>query len=494
MNKPLKYLFTMGVPVAALGLGALWMMDPTGGTNARVTYESTPVTRGEIRKIVSTSGPVRALVTVSIGSQISGQINTVSVDFNTEVKSGDVLATIDSRTFDAKVAQAKADLAAAEAALNNQKAVLGKTIAIKNVAERTQARQVSLEQKGFATGAALDTARRDAEVARADITVSEAQIESAKAMIIQRQATVLQAQIDLERTRIISPIEGTVISRTVDPGQTVAASLQAPELFKIAQDLRRIRIEAEVNEADVGVVAEGNPVTFTVDAYPDRTFKGKVKQVRLSAIELNNIVTYTVIIEATNDDRRLFPGMTANAQIEVARQDGALRVSNDALRFRPAGDQGRRNGGGRDGEGGNRGDRQVARLKRELELTDVQEQALQEALTKVFAQRREARQQQSNNAFDRPEPDQDQMRQQMQSIVEQTLTPMLSEPQKLLLERWKRGRENTKSGTVFVLNEGGSVERRMVRLGVSDDQFTEIKGGQLNDGEKVAVRVRTTAK
>lgn len=482
MNKPLRYLFALGAPLAVLALGGAWMLDAGSGPGAGLIYDATPATRGAIRKVVSTSGPVRALVTVSVGSQISGQVETVPVDFNSEVKSGDVLATIDPRTFEAKVAQARADLNAARAALSNQQAALTKATAIKGVAERTETRQKTLQDKGFSSGATFDVARRDSEVATADIAVAQAMIESAKAGIIQREASLQQAEIDLGRTRIVSPINGTVISRTVDPGQTVAASLQAPELFKIAQDLRLIRIEAQVNEADVGAVAEGNEVSFAVDAYPDRTFKGKVSQVRLSATELNNVVTYTVIIEANNDDRKLFPGMTANVQIEVAKVDDALRVPNDALRFkmRNAGQSERRGG-----DGANRGERQIGRLKTELELTDAQEAALRGAIGKLFAEAGGPR----GGDFD-----QSAMRQRMQATIEQTLSPMLTDDQRPLFDKWKRGRENTKSGGVYVLDASGQPERRFVRLGVSDDAFTEIKGGQLVEGERIVLRIKEAQK
>lgn len=493
MKKPIRVLFTLAAPLAAFGLAIAWMMNPQGGPGAGLTYDAVEASRGAIRKIVSTSGPVRALVTVSIGSQISGQINTIPVDFNSEVKSGDVLATIDPRTFEAKVAQARADLSAAKAALQNQDAALAKAKAIKAVAERTQTRQQTLQDKGFASGATFDAARRDSEVATAEISVAQAMIESAKAVIIQREASLKQAEIDLERTRILSPINGTVISRTVDPGQTVAASLQAPELFKIAQDLRRIRIEAQVNEADVGAVAEGNVVSFTVDAYPDRTFKGKVTQVRLSATELNNIVTYTVIIEASNDDRKLFPGMTANVQIEVAKVEDALRVPNDALRFKMRGAGGEDRGSGdRGAGGGNRGERQIARLKTELELTDEQERALRDAIGKLFAERRSQGGGPAGGGGGDADPSA--MRQRMQSTVEQTLAPTLTEDQRALFDKWKRGRENTKSGAIYVLDASGQPERRFVRLGVSDDAFTQIVGGQLVEAERVVVRIKDAAK
>ena len=457
------------------------MLNPAAKTAAAVAYDTVEAAKGPIRKLVSTSGPVRALVTVSVGSQLSGQIDKLSVDFNSEVKEGDVLATIDNRTYASKVAQAKADLAVAKAALSNQEATLKRGEAVKLQAERSNDRQETLQKKGFATTVAVDNAKRDVDVAKADIEVARAQIESAKAGIAQREAQLKQAEIDLERTRIVAPINGTVISRTIDEGQTVAASLQAPELFKIAQDLRRIRIEAQVNEADVGAVQEGNTVMFTVDAYPDRTFEGKVTQVRLSATELANIVTYTVIIEASNNDRKLFPGMTANAQIEVAKKDSVLRVPNDALRFKPRGD-------GAEPQG-NRSEKMLVRLKTDLQLTDAQETALREEFKKLAPPKPSGPTAQAD-----PVADASAMRQRMQSAIEKTLLPTLSAEQRPLFDKWKRGRENTKAGAVYVLDAAGNPERRQVRLGIADDQFVEIFSGQLNEGERIVLRIHETKK
>src|SRR5262245_30830472 len=333
-GKQRSHLF-LAVFAAGLVLASVWVPSLWTGTGNAFLYEVAEVSQGPIRKLVATSGPVRALVTVSVSSQLSGQIRDLKVDFNSEVRAGEELAVMDDKTFAAKVAQANADLVAARATLLNSEAALAKAGAIERNANRLMQRQEALASKGIAATTTLDLATRDSDVAKAEIEVAKAQLENAKATIAQREAQLLQAQIDLDRTRIRSPIDGTVIGRTVDVGQIVAASLQAPELFKIAQDLRRIRIEAQVNEADVGAVAEGNAVEFTVDAYPERRFQGKVSQVRLGAPELNNVVTYTVIIEAENDDRKLLPGMTANARVETAKLDNALRLPTDALRFKP---------------------------------------------------------------------------------------------------------------------------------------------------------------
>ncbi|HXF53467.1 MAG TPA: efflux RND transporter periplasmic adaptor subunit [Hyphomicrobiaceae bacterium] len=489
-----RYLFTLALPVALAAAGALWLLGLPGSGRPETAYETVPVSRGPIARIVSTSGPVRALVTVSVGSQLSGQIRELKADFNSEVKKGDELAVIDDKSFAAKVSQARADLAAATAQLANQEAQLVKSEAALRLAERAMERTEALAGKGISSPAALDSATRDLDMARADVTVAKAQIESSKATILQRRAMLEQAEIDLDRTRIRSPIDGTVIARTVDVGQTVAASLQAPELFKIAQDLRRIRIEAQVNEADVGAVAEGNPVTFTVDAYPERRFTGRLTQVRLAATELNSIVTYTVIIEAANEDRQLFPGMTATVQIETDKRDGALRVPNEALRFRPrerSGPPALASGQSRESGERPRGGRSLEQLKHELQLSDEQLEAVRAALRKERAERGERTADRSAsppwaaaNAADGGQ------RQRAAARIEEILRPLLTEAQRPLFDRWKRGRENSRPATVWVLAASGDIEPRPVRVGIADDRFAEIVGGDLKEGEAVVVRAR----
>jgi HlyD family secretion protein len=502
MKRPLKYLFTLALPAAVLVGLSQWTPSLLRKSQPAIVYDTVPASKGVIRKVVSTSGPVRALVTVSIGSQLSGQIRELRADFNTEVKPGDVLAVLDDKTFVSRVAQARADLAAAKAQLSNTEAALAKAEAVQRQAERAIARQHTLAQKGIAATVTVDTAQRDAEVAKAEIAVARAQIESARANVAQREAQLQQAQIDLDRTEIRSPINGTVISRTIDVGQTVAASLQAPELFKIAQDLKRIRIEAQVNEADVGSVSEGNDVEFSVDAYPERKFSGRVTQVRLAATELQSIVTYTVIIEAQNDDRRLFPGMTANAQIETSKRDGVLRVSNDALRFKPR-DRQADSPGGSDRQRGGR-ERMLEALKSELKLNDQQVATLQGELEKFFAEMRAAGGSQRSNGPQPPAgfggaPQQSNPdgvagnRGRMVQRVEAILSPLLSAEQRPLFDRWKRGRENTRSATVWVRADDKDIESRFVRLGIADDQFTEVIGGTLKDGEQVVIRARDAA-
>lgn len=533
MARRIKYLFTLALPLLAAGTGIAWMLNLGGfgrSSDGALAYETAEIGRGEIRRLVTTSGPVRAVVTVSVGSQLSGRIDKLSADFNSEVKEGDLLARLDDKTYAARVAQARADLVAAKAGLTNQQAARVKAEAVLRNAKRLLERQETLATKGVASAATLDTAVRDVDVAVADIAVIDSQIENAKATIAQKEAALQVAELDLERAEIRSPIDGTVISRTVDVGQTVAASLQAPELFKIAQDLRRIQIEAQVNEADVGAIREGNLVEFTVDAYPEDRFQGKVSQVRLAATELQNVVTYTVIIEARNEDRRLYPGMTANVQIETARRHDVLRISNDALRFRPrdaaAGPQQPASGGA---QANARGEQLVDQMRTALKLTDDQVETLQDVLRKAAASRAERQKSRAAQgeggmgesggpmaaADGNPEgrrgapggaqsgppaggpggsPDGAAMRARFMERIEKAIEPSLSEEQIALLERWRKTRQQSgRMVSVWTLGPAGQAEQRQARLGLADEQFAEVIGG-LKQGDRVIIRQRQSVK
>lgn len=473
-----------GVLVAVLAAGSWWVFV---GKSLRVEserYVTVPITRGTIRRIVSTSGPVRALVTVQVGSQLSGQVIELKADFNTEVKQGDILALIDPKSFAVKVAQAKADLEAARASLVHQKAAINKARAVLRQAEKNKERQLELATRGIASRALLEASTRDYEVATADVAVAEAQVTVAEAQVVQREAALRQFEIDLDRTIIRAPIDGTVISRTVDQGQTVAASLQAPELFKIAQDLRRIRIEAQVNEADVGSIAAGNLATFTVDAYPERTFTGSVTQVRLAATELQNVVTYTVIVEAQNEDRRLFPGMTANVEIETARRPNVLRLPTEALRFSPP----KTSTSARPSRGNRREiwKRRLAALKRTLSLSDEQVSTIRQGLRGISDELRGMRG--GNAEGDGDEAGRLARRNAMRGKYERLVKSVLREEQRPAFEKWQKRRENVKSAPVWVVGPNGLPERRIVRIGIGDDAYLELWRGSLKDGDRVIVR------
>jgi HlyD family secretion protein len=315
-----RWLFPLLVLVA-LGLLAWWWSGRQGSADAGA-YRTAAVERGEIRTAISATGTLSATATVQVGTQVSGTLQTVEVDFNDAVKAGQVIARIDPSTLDARLEQASATLASARASLAEAQATA------KNA-------EADYRRKAELLGRQL-IARNEADLALAARDQARARIASASAQVRQQQATVNSARLDLEKAIIRSPVDGVVIKRAVEPGQTVAASLQTPVLFEIAGDLRRMEIVLAIDEADIGQVRDGQVARFTVDAFPERHFSGRVKQVRLAATNTANVITYPVVVEVDNPDQSLLPGMTANAEIEISRKADALSVPNAALRFRPA--------------------------------------------------------------------------------------------------------------------------------------------------------------
>jgi HlyD family secretion protein len=284
-----------------------------------------------------------------VGSQVSGLIKEIKADFNSEVKRDQVIARLDPETFESRVAQTEADLAAAESAaevargnLAVRQAEAGKAKIALEDANRNLERKRALVKQEFISAAeldtaqaAVDTAREQWNLAQADVGVARSQVGSARALVSQRQAGLKQARLDLDRTIIRSPVDGVVISRNVDVGQTVAASFQAPVLFTIARDLREMEVNVAVDEADVGRVKTGQNMRFTVDAFPGERFSGQVTQIRKAPITSNNVVTYSVMARVDNPELKLLPGMTASARILTEERQDVLKLSNEALRFRP---------------------------------------------------------------------------------------------------------------------------------------------------------------
>jgi HlyD family secretion protein len=334
--------------LAAVAGGYLWLRN--SNDNVHPQYRLARVERGPLTAAVAASGTLNAVTTVQVGSQISGQVKEIFADFNTPVKEGQVIARIDPETYELRVTQARADLDAAQSAvavarsgLAAQMAELGRVKVNLADAQRDYERKKALVEKSFISPSELDKARTLLEATReqlkaveAQMRVGEAQVRSALAAVKQRESLLKQAQVDLERTIIRAPVDGTVILRNVDAGQTVAASLQAPVLFTIARDLRDMQVEAAIDEADVGRLRPGLATTFTVDAFPRRRFTGEIVQIRKSPVNVQNVVSYTVVISARNPDLALLPGMTANVRVVVEQRDDALKVPNAALRFRPA--------------------------------------------------------------------------------------------------------------------------------------------------------------
>jgi HlyD family secretion protein len=371
--------------------GGVYLLS--GGEDRAAGYRIAKVEKGPISSFVSTTGTLNAVITVQVGSQISGQIRELLADFNSEVHAGQVIARIDPRIFEAKVKQADAEMAVAKAnvviqkanvekartdldnsvaALASGKAQTEKARVVVADAKRTLERRRELHKRGAMSENEMDSAQAayDQVVAQlksaeaqeqaegslvaskeAALKMARAQVDYAIEQVNQREAALKQAQVDLEHTFILSPVDGIVIERAVDVGQTVAASLQAPKLFTIAQDLRKMQVETSVDEADIGRIQVNQRTAFTVDAFPGQEFAGRVKQIRKAPLTVQNVVTYTVVISAENPELRLFPGMTANVKIFVDERPAAVKVPNSALRFRMADEEASKN----QGEGGNPG-------------------------------------------------------------------------------------------------------------------------------------------
>jgi len=284
-------------------------------------YETVTVDEGPLDASVTATGALSPLISVQVGSQVSGRIERLYADFQSVVKQGQIVATIEPSLFRAAVAQARANLAVAAAALTRNRAQ-------KLEADRQYARNAALLSQGLIS-------RADYDVSESNVSVAAADIASAEASIAQARAALDQAELNLKYTTIVSPIDGVVISRNVDVGQTVAAALQAPTLFTIAQDLTKMQVDASIAEADVGKIQPQMPVGFSVDAYPGRTFSGIVRQIRDNAQTIQNVVTYDAVIDVDNRERMLKPGMTANVTVSYAKRPHSLRIPQAAIRFKP---------------------------------------------------------------------------------------------------------------------------------------------------------------
>jgi HlyD family secretion protein len=502
---PRRWLLPVLV-LLALGVAAWWFLgrsadDATGG------YRTAAVERGEIRTAISATGTLAATATVDVGTQVSGTLQTVEVDYNDTVTAGQVIARLDPSTLQARVEQASATLSSARAGLAEAQA------AAKN-AEADHARKSSLAQRQL-------IARTDADVSLAARDQARARIASANAQVRQQQASVDSARLDLEKSVIRSPVDGVVLQRAVEPGQTVAASLQTPVLFKIAGDLRRMEIVLAIDEADIGQVREGQTARFTVDAFPDRNFNGRVKQVRLAATNTANVITYPVVVEVDNPDQTLLPGMTANAEIEISRKADVLSIPNAALRFRPADESntagppgmtpnrnpaaGASAGGGRGGQDMSAG---FVELAAGLGLDARQQAAFDAAIAKIRERQEQirARMQQAaaqsggasalgmggmrmgggqgnrnGGAGQRGGRMAERMKQNF-SAFRATLTPAQQ-------QRWDDGLAQMSTGKrapVYRLVDG-KPEQVIVRVGATDGTRTELLGNELKEGELVIV-------
>ncbi len=336
------------VVLVAVGAGTGWWFQNRAADVP--VYRTGNLARGPLLATVAASGAVNPVTQVSVGTQVSGQIKELFADFNDEVKAGQLIAMLDPETFEYRVRSAQADVDAARAAvLTAQANVAASRAAISKAqvdlaeAQRDFERKRDLAEKQFIAQSEVDRTRALVntngellKLAQAQLSVTEAQTKTVQANVAQREAVLGQARIDLGRTRITSPVNGIVIKRAIERGQTVAASLQSPELFVIAQNLRDMQVDASIDESDVGRIKLGQKANFTVDAFPGQTFEGEVRQVRKAALNVANVVTYVAVVRFANADGRLLPGMTANVRVATDTRQDVLKVPNAALRMRIA--------------------------------------------------------------------------------------------------------------------------------------------------------------
>ncbi len=397
------------ITVAVVGTVGYFLL---GNNNSRdVRYRTEKVTRGDVIVQVRATGTINPVHTVQVGSQVSGTVARLYADFNSVVKQGQVIAVIDSTFLYASVKEAEANLERNQAQVNE--------------AMRSRTRVRELYKKEL--------------VSQADLDAAETAYESALAQLKQSQAAVDRARVSLRYSVIRAPIDGVVISRDVDVGQTVAASLQAPRLFVIANDLKNMQVEASVDEADIGQIREGEEATFSVDAYPDEQFRGSVTQVRLSPVIVQNVVTYTVIIEVPNPDMKLRPGMTATVSVLIERHESVLRIPTLALRFQPP--------------------------------PEVMEKTRKESLNSVHAPTPDGGGKDKTVAAD------DRGKEQMRGKEERSRG-----------SRWRdRSEGSVKMSSVWVLENGKNLKPISVQVGLNDNRYVEVMGDDLKEGDEIVI-------
>lgn len=545
-----KLLVGLALLLGGLGAWALASRNDDDDRSGGQRYRTEAVQRGPIIAAVSSTGTVTPTTTVIVGSQLSGQVVEILADFNSQVKAGQVMARLNRDTLMAKRDAARADLdqaraarrlsdaqsekvqaeiRRAEAQATDMRAQLARAEALLADAEATYERQQGLKARGIASEVTLQTAttqkstqmaaKRSAEAQiassqaqiaslRADLKIVESQKLSGDAQVAKADAQVRQIEVDLSNAEIRSPVDGVVVQRNVELGQTVAASLQAPTLFLVAQDLTRIEIYVNVDEADVGRVKVGQEVEFTVNAYAARTFKGRVKQIRLGSQTVQNVVIYTTIVEVQNEDLALLPGMTANLRVFTERKEDVLRVPNAALRWQPAGvarpagappsattasgpaeggdagpfTEGAPGAGGRGG--GNASSAMLAALKAQLDLSAEQMKTV-EALGREMRSAIQA-------VGDNPEARREAARAARQRFT-RGVEAILSAEQKVKYQavRDERRARNARPGEagvpgrVHVLDAKGNPRAITLRVGATDGAFSEVLSGEIKPGDTV---------
>ncbi|MCJ7687646.1 MAG: efflux RND transporter periplasmic adaptor subunit [Desulfobacteraceae bacterium] len=509
--KILKWFFILIVILAAAAF--LWGKFYRNGEASKQAFKLATVTEGSIQAIVTSTGQLNPLNTVKVGSQVSGNIKELYVDFNSPVKKDQVIALIDPAIYGAQVAQAKAqllmarmqfeerqeDIQAAEAGVKRAEAQLNSSRATFRDAKLRYNRLAMLKDTVAKSDvdsaqAIRDSAKGAVDMANAGILTAKAQLMRAaaqkkgvEALIAERQAALNLTEIKLQYCTIQSPINGVVISRDVDVGQTVAATLQSPVLFTIAEDLARMQVEVDVSEADVGQIKAGQDILFTVDAFPEKKFRAKVREVRNVATNIQNVVTYKVVADVENDALLLRPDMTANVSIVVAKVDHVLKVPNGALRFKPPGEAEER-----------KPEKKPSIRERPLYKNAVSKVGLDtvqsEALIKIIEQAGLK----LKAVYALPEADRD-VKLSWKTFYTQVFTNLykiLREDQyqryrdyisELREARKKRDRYKGRSAKLYIPDESGEPKRLNITAGITDDDETQIIQGDLKVGDKVIV-------
>lgn len=487
-------------------------------SEASVKYRTFKAERGSLSAYVTANGTINPVITVLVGSQVSGTIQQLYADYNSRVKKGQLIAQIDPAIFQAQVSQAKAklenakasflnaqaDIATAKANIESNKANVIKAGVAVDDTKRSLARALELFRRNLISASerdsaqtAHDSALAQMEAARAQQKASEAQMdsaqaksESARAQIKQAEAELELAQVNLNHTRILAPVNGIVISRNVDVGQTVAASLQAPTLFTIAQDLTEMQVDTNVSEADIGRVAIGQEASFTVDAFPNLTFRGKVTDIRNAPLTVQNVVTYNVVIQVRNPELKLRPGMTANASILVAQRESVLKIPNSALRFRPEFAK-------RDAAAPPKGaptppassspptgEQALERLKAELKLSPEQQagvsRILKDAQSEIMAARKAGGPEEAKTKA-----------KELRSANRLKIRSLLTEEQKKKFDQMDQRPDSGQSPApvfkVWVPGPDGKPAAVEITVGISDGSYTEVASGALKEGQEVIV-------
>lgn len=506
MNKRSLIIFLAVLFVAGAGAYGAWRTWDSAGDAPK--YKLAKLESGPLTAAVSATGTLNPVVSVQVGSQVSGQIREILVDFNSPVKFGQLIARLDPETYEHRLRQAQADVDAARAGQGVQLAEVARASANLSNAQRDYERKKILVEKNFISPAERDTAQNTLDAARAALASAQAQVKNGEAVVRQREAQLAAARVDLERTSIRAPVDGIVVKRSIEPGQTVAASLQAPELFVIAKNLTDMQVETSIDEADVGRVRVGQKASFTVDAFAGRYFEGEVRQVRKAATVVSNVVTYTVVISAANPDLTLLPGMTANVRIITAQKDKALKVPNAALRFRPTSSTGSSDekkaaaavspaptsaaaasSGG--GAGGGGLAQQRERLVAELKL-DAGQQARVDAIFDSMRDKFKA-------ARDLPEAEKGKVQERNRAEIREQVSAILGPEQKKRYDEMASEAQAARTGggggtgRLWLVGEDGKAKPVDVRLGLTDGSMTEIVSGDLKEGQEVITGQQTAA-